>query len=131
MNQLPQNTVVMIADTAFFFFVFCLFHPQTPNTLLLRNPPLLMTLLKRRRYIMRSPKVIQILDLVNPNDPIVAGERFVQGGELGSFDGETRTSDTIDALSFTEEFVVLVVGHFVPKFVNMTEGKREKGQKHT
>jgi hypothetical protein len=66
---------------------------------------------------MISVEVIKILDLVNSDDPVFAGESFFQGRELGAFGGELRAADAVGGLAGGEERVVVVVGHFVHQAV--------------
>ena len=63
---------------------------------------------------MISPNVIQILDLVDPNDPIFACESFLQRTELGSLRRQARSSNPVLSLSRREQRVVVVVRHLIP-----------------
>ena len=80
----------------------------------LRRLLLLMPLLKRHRLSMIPPHIIQILHLVNADDPVLASEGLLEGVELGPFGRHARAADAVLGLARREEGVVAVVGHFVP-----------------
>lgn len=63
---------------------------------------------------MISTDIVQVLDLVDADDPILAREGFFECIELGAFGGETRATDAILGLAGREETVVVVIRHFVP-----------------
>jgi len=62
---------------------------------------------------MVSTDIVKVLDLVNSNDPVLAGECFFYCVEDGSNIRKLNTTNTILSLSNREEAVVVVVGHFV------------------
>lgn len=58
--------------------------------------------------------IVQILDLVDTDDPILTGEGLFKGIELRTFDWEPRATHTILGLAMREEVVVVIVRHFIP-----------------
>lgn len=91
-----------------------LLDPQYPGAFPLRCLLLLVTLVERRRALVITSKVVRLLDLVDPNDPVLARERLFNRAELRSLSRESRSTDTVGCLSGREERVVVVVGHLVP-----------------
>lgn len=63
---------------------------------------------------MVATNVVEVLHLVNPDDPVLAGEGFLESAEFGSLRGQTDTTNAILGLTGREEAVEVVVGHFVP-----------------
>jgi hypothetical protein len=61
-----------------------------------------------------SAYIIQVLDLVDSDDPVLTREGFLDGIEDGADIWKLNASDTILRLSCGEERVVVVVGHLVP-----------------
>ena len=74
-----------------------------------------MALIERDRTGMIPTYVVQVLHLVDPDDPVLAGEGFFERAELGPLLGETGASDAVGGLAGGEEVVEVVVGHFVPR----------------
>lgn len=64
--------------------------------------------------VMVTAQVVKVLDLVDTDDPVLAGKRFFEGGKLWPFSGQSRASDAVHGLTLLEESVIVVVGHFVP-----------------
>jgi hypothetical protein len=73
-----------------------------------------VALVKRHGALVIAAKVVEILDLVDPNDPVLAGKGLLDGAELGALCRETRVTNTILGLSSGEQCVVVVVRHLVP-----------------
>jgi hypothetical protein len=92
----------------------CLLNPQHPGSLPLRRPLLLVALVERYRALVVAAKVVKILDLVDPDDPVLTGEGLLNGTELRAFCGQSRVTDTVLCLSSGEERIVVVVRHLVP-----------------
>lgn len=63
-------------------------------------------------------QVVQVLDFVDPDNPVLRRERFLERVESGRLGGETGASDTILGLAGGEESVIVVVRHFVPVGMN-------------
>ena len=96
------------------FYEEFLFDPQHSRSSSFCSFLLLISLVEGYRAGMVSSKVVEVLDLIYPNDPILAGKRFFQRVELGTFRWQLRATNSILSLSRWEEGVVVVVGHFVP-----------------
>ena len=62
---------------------------------------------------MRPAQIIQILNLIDPNNPILARESLLQRLDLWALSRHLALSDPIHGLSGREERVVVVVGHLV------------------
>lgn len=62
-----------------------------------------------------SAKVVQVLDLVETDDPVLTGERLLEGVELRALCRQSRTTNPVNGLTRWEERLVVVVGHFVPE----------------
>ena len=80
----------------------------------LNGPLTLLAPVKGRSAHVVTVKVVKILDLVDPDDPVFTGKGLLHRRQLGSFGGESHTTDTVDGLTLLEEGVVVVVGHLVP-----------------
>ena len=76
-----------------------------------------MALIERHGLAVLTTKVVEILDLVDPDDPVLTGERLLDSGELGALSRQLNTTDTILGLPGREEGVVVVVGHLVHQAV--------------
>jgi hypothetical protein len=74
-----------------------------------------MALVKRHRAGMVSAHIVEILDLVDADDPVLARVRLLQSAELGSIGREAGSAHAVLGLAGGEERVEVVVGHFVPK----------------
>ena len=61
-----------------------------------------------------SANIIKVFDLVDSDDPILAGECLVQGVERGTNFWKLNSTDSVLGLSGWEERVVVVVRHLVP-----------------
>lgn len=75
---------------------------------------LFAALLKGCDRSMVSAKVVQVLDLVDTDDPVLAGECLLHSVEDWAFRGETSTTDSVGSLSWREETAEVVVRHLVP-----------------
>ena len=93
---------------------FFLLSSQNSGATLLRSPLALLASVKSRRTHVVSAKIVKILDLENPDDPVFTGERFLHCRQLRTFRWKSDTTDTVDRLAVLEEGVVVVVRHFVP-----------------
>lgn len=74
----------------------------------------LQALVKGNCVAMITTKVIQILHLVETNDPVLTSESLFQCVELGAFLGKFCATNTIHGLTSREERLVVVVTHLVP-----------------
>lgn len=92
-----------------------LVNAQHLGALLLGCTLLLVTFIKCHSAGMISAEIIQILDLIDTNDPVLASESLLNGAELRTLGRETSTADTVGGLSGREKGVVVVVRHLVPK----------------
>lgn len=63
---------------------------------------------------MVASKVVKILDLVDPDDPVLASKGLLDGAELGALSRKTRATDAVLGLSSGEQRVVVVIRHLVP-----------------
>ena len=81
-----------------------------------------MALVERYGALMVATKVVKILDLVDPDDPVLAGKGLLDGAELGALCGKTRATDTVLGLSGGEQRVVVVVRHLVPDLLLVSAG---------
>lgn len=80
----------------------------------LGSPLTLLAPVKGRSAHVVTVKVVKVLDLVDPDDPVLTGKGLLHSRQLGSFGGKSHTTDTVDGLALLEEGVVVVVGHLVP-----------------
>lgn len=62
---------------------------------------------------MVSPQIIQVLHLVDSNDPVLRCERLFHSTEFRTLLWQACSSDTVHGLTGWEERVVVVVRHFV------------------
>jgi len=90
-----------------------LVYPKHP-----RPPPLprllpLIPLLKRTGFLVTAAKVIEVLDLINPNDPVLRRKRLLDGAKLRALRRETTPTYTVLSLTGREKAVVVVVRHLV------------------
>lgn len=90
------------------------FHPQYPRAPPFRRSLLLVTFLKRNSASVVPTHIVEIFDLVDPNDPIFTCVSFFERAELRAFRRYLRSSNSVLRLSGWEEGVEVVVGHFVP-----------------
>lgn len=94
-----------------------LLDSQGSGTLSLRSFLLLVALVKGDCVVVVAAQVVKVLDLVDSDDPVLAGEGFLDRGELRALGGETDTADTVLGLAGGEEGVEVVVRHLVPVFM--------------
>ena len=94
-----------------------LLNSQNPSPLPLTRLLALVALLKRRRLLQRPAEVVGLLDLVDADDPVLAGEGLLDGAELGADGGQLGAADAVLGLASGEEGVVVVVGHLVHQAV--------------
>lgn len=87
---------------------------QDPGTLVLGGTLALEPLVKGNRITVVTTKVVQILNLVETDDPVLASERLFQRVELWSFFGKFGATDTVHGLTSWEERLEIVVRHLVP-----------------
>src|ERR1700760_2793511 len=59
-----------------------LLYPQDPRTPALTRLLPLITFIKGSSLLMTTPQIIKILDLVDPDDPVLAREPFLNGTQL-------------------------------------------------
>jgi hypothetical protein len=103
-------------------------HSEHSSSSPLRGLLLLMPFVKRRNRTMVSPKVVQILNLVDPDDPVLAREGFLDRCQLWALGRKSYATDTVSGLAGGEEGVVVIVGHLVPfhDFVSDEFGMRKE-----
>lgn len=63
---------------------------------------------------MVTADIVEILDLVDADDPVLAGEGLLHRVKNRSLVRETNSTDSISNLTRWEQAVVIVVGHLVP-----------------
>lgn len=63
---------------------------------------------------MISTNIVQIFDLVYPNDPVLTCERLLESIERWPFVGHASSSYPILRLPGWEEGIEVIVRHFVP-----------------
>lgn len=88
---------------------------QDPSPSSFRRLLLLVALVKGHRAGMIPAYVVKVLDLVDPDDPVLARESFFQRGELRPLRRETTSSNPILCLPRGEQRVIIVVRHLVPR----------------
>lgn len=94
----------------------------------LRCPLALLALVKGCCADVVTAKVVEILHLVDPDNPVLTGERLLHGRELGAIGRQSHATDTVDRLALLEEGVVVVVGHFVPGIISRRFPKETTGR---
>lgn len=87
---------------------------QNTRTLVLRGTLALEALIKGNSVAMITAEVIQVLDLIETNDPVLTGESLFQCVELGAFLGKFCATNTVHGLTRREERLVVVIRHLVP-----------------
>ena len=63
---------------------------------------------------MVSTHIVEVLHLVDSDDPILARESFLNSCELRAFRGQPRASHPVYSLTGGEQRIVVVVRHLVP-----------------
>jgi hypothetical protein len=106
-----------ICYTSIFSLLSHLLRAQNFWSSLLNGLLLLVTSIKRICGSVVSGHVVEILDLVDTDDPVLAGEGFLNGVESWALVRQLNAADTVLALSGREEGAVVVVGHLVPVIV--------------
>lgn len=94
-----------------------LLNPQCPRPLPLARLLLLIPLIEARGILQRPAQIIRLLDLIDPDDPVLAGESLVERTELGALGGQFGAADAVLSLARGEERVVVVVAHLVHQAV--------------
>lgn len=92
-----------------YVFLDHLLHSQYPGTLPLCRALLLVALVKGNRALVVTTKVVEVLDLVNPDDPVLTGEGLLNGAKLRTLSRQTRVTDTVLCLTCREKRIVVVV----------------------
>jgi hypothetical protein len=64
---------------------------------------------------MVSAYVVEVFDLVDPDNPVLACKRLFQRAELGALLRQSNAAHTVLGLASGEQRVVVIVRHFVPK----------------
>ena len=64
------------------FMVIYLLNSQSPGTLPLRRPLLLVAIVEGYCALVVTAKVVKVLDLVDPDDPVLAGKGLLKGAEF-------------------------------------------------
>jgi hypothetical protein len=90
-----------------------LLDSQHPSALPLTRLLALVALVERRSLLQSPAKVIRLFDLVDADDPVLAGEGLLDGAELGADGGQLGAADAVLRLAGGEEGVVVVVRHLV------------------
>jgi hypothetical protein len=89
-------------------------HPSAlPFTRLLT----LVALVERCSFLQGPAQVVGLLDLVDTDNPVLAGEGLLNGAELGADSGQLGAADAVLRLAGWEKGVVVVVGHLVHQAV--------------
>lgn len=91
------------------------FNPEHPSPSSFRRLLLLISSIESNRTGMISAHIVQVLDLVDPDDPVLTRECFLQSSQLRAFRRKLRSSHPVLRLPSREQSVVIVVRHFVPK----------------
>ena len=94
-----------------------LLNSQYPSALPLTRLLALVALLEGRSLLQSSAQVVGLLDLVDADDPVLAGEGLLDGAELGANGGQLGAADAVLGLTGREERVVVVIGHLVHQAV--------------
>jgi hypothetical protein len=74
-----------------------------------------MAFFKRYGTGMVTTYIVEVLDFVDPDNPVFACVGFFECAELWSFGWKARPSHPVLCLSGREEEVEIVVGHLVPE----------------
>ena len=94
---------------------FTSFNPEHPSPSSFRRFLLLVSSIESNRTGMISAHIVQVLDLVDPDDPILTRKCFLQRSQLRAFSRKLRSSHPVLRLPGREQSVVIVIRHFVPK----------------
>ena len=94
-----------------------LLNSQHPSPLPLARLLALVALVESCSLLQSPAEVIGLLDLVDADDPVLAGEGLLDGAELGADGGQLGAADAVLRLASGEEGVVVVVGHLVHQAV--------------
>lgn len=95
-----------------------LVYSKCSRATLLGGLSLLVAPVKRSSRGMVSANIVEVFDLVNPDDPVLAGVGLLERIEDRTGIRESDTSDTVGCLSRREKGCVVVVGHLVPIFIH-------------
>lgn len=116
--------------------------PRKPTQLHLVNPentgaPLLLRLLlllatvKRRSSHVVTAHVVKVLDLVDADDPVLAGEGLLHRVEDGALVRQPDTTHAISNLASGEQVGIVVVRHLVPRIaVNTSLPPKQEQYSH-
>lgn len=110
----PQDSAPYINRQSVMHAYAHLLGSQHPRSSPLRRLLALLALVKGCCAHVVTANVVEILHLVDPDDPVLTSERLLHGRELRASGGQSHTTDTVNRLALLEEGVVVVVGHFVP-----------------
>lgn len=91
-----------------------LLRPQNTRSLLLSRLFALISSVKGDGVAVVSAQVVEVLDLIDTDNPVFTGEGFFQSRELRAFGGEFGPTYTVSSLAHWEKLVEVVVRHFVP-----------------
>lgn len=99
----------MLYKVLFFSPLGKLLRSQNPGSAPLGRLSLLVALIERHSAGMVSTKVVQILDFVDADNPVLARKGFFKSIELGTFSWKARPTNTILGLARWEEGVIVIV----------------------
>jgi hypothetical protein len=94
-----------------------LVNSQYPSALSLAGLLALVALVEGCSFLQRPTEVVGLLNLVDTDNPVLAGEGLLDGAELGADSGQLGAADAVLSLASRKEGVVVVVGHLVHQAV--------------
>ena len=121
-SLLPYRSCCSLSPIVYIFLLpieNILLGPQNTRASSLPYLPLLVPLVKSNCTLMRPSNIVQILHLVDSNDPVLTRESLIQGRKLWPFGWQTRATDTVLCLPSRKQVIVIEVAHFVPSEISM------------
>lgn len=92
-----------------------LIHTKHAWTSPLGTPlPPLLAVVKRGSGSVIATKVVEILDFVDANDPVLASEGLFHSADFGRLRGKSHVTDPIYCLTWRKHVLEVVVRQFVP-----------------
>lgn len=112
-QNMRTRPIVTSAHTLYRNLLYLL-NSQHPGALPLSGSLLLVALVESNGAPVITAKVVKVLDLVNPNDPVLASKSLLNGAKLRTLGGKSYATNAVLGLSSGEQRVVVVVRHLVP-----------------
>ncbi len=83
--------------------------PQHARTSSLSSPFLFVALVECHGARVVSADVVKVLNLVKSDDPVLAGEGFLQCSQLRTFSWQLRAANSVLRLACREQGIIVVV----------------------